>query len=70
MVITSGAWRMATGRKIEAHNLYGQLLGELGTVGAVAFLFMLSALFVNYRKLGRLIRAQASMWRTILLSTR
>ena len=54
-----GAWRIATGRKIEAHNLYGQLLGELGTVGAVAFLFMLSALFVNYRKLGRLIRAQS-----------
>jgi O-antigen ligase len=55
-----GAWRIATGRKIEAHNLYGQLLGELGTVGALAFLFMLAALFVNYRKLGRLIRAHST----------
>jgi len=32
-----GAWRPATGSPVESHNLYGQILGELGTVGAMAF---------------------------------
>src|SRR6516164_5096178 len=27
-----GAWRKATGSLIESHNLYGQLLGEMGTL--------------------------------------
>ena len=31
--IGPGAWRPATGSKIESHNLYGQLIGELGTLG-------------------------------------
>jgi hypothetical protein len=32
-----GVWRKATGSEIESHNLYGQLMGELGIVGVVAF---------------------------------
>ena len=32
-----GAWRPATGSGVESHNLYGQILGELGTLGAVTF---------------------------------
>jgi O-antigen ligase len=51
-----GAWRPATGRKIESHNLYGQLVGELGTVGLVAFAFMVAALFWNLRTLRRMSR--------------
>src|SRR5262249_18478097 len=51
-----GAWKPATGRYLEAHNLYGQLLGELGSVGAAAFLFMIAAIFAGGRKLNRLIR--------------
>ncbi|MCS7020588.1 MAG: O-antigen ligase family protein [Gemmataceae bacterium] len=49
-----GAWRPATGSKLESHNLYGQLLGELGTVGLVAFLGLLVAFRVNWRRLRRL----------------
>jgi O-antigen ligase len=32
-----GAWIPATGATIESHNLYGQLAGELGLLGIVAF---------------------------------
>src|SRR5207248_330446 len=32
-----GAWRPATRSTIESHNLYGQLVGETGTLGLVAF---------------------------------
>lgn len=32
-----GAWRPATGRLLESHNLYGQLPGELGTLGVLTF---------------------------------
>src|SRR5262249_30510941 len=31
-----GAWRPASGSKIESHNLYGQIIGELGSVGILA----------------------------------
>jgi hypothetical protein len=32
-----GVWRPATGSTIESHSLYGQLMGELGGVGILAF---------------------------------
>ena len=32
-----GVWRKATGSEIESHSLYGQLMGETGTVGIVTF---------------------------------
>jgi O-antigen ligase len=50
------AWRPATGRKIESHNLYGQLVGELGTIGLVAFVFMVVVLLWNLRTLRRFSR--------------
>lgn len=50
------AWRPATGRKIESHNLYGQLVGELGTVGLLAFAFMVLVLLWNLRTLRRMSR--------------
>jgi len=45
------AWRPASGSKIESHNLYGQLVGELGTFGLFAFSFLAGALLWNLRKL-------------------
>jgi len=48
-----GAWRPATRSKIESHNLYGQLLGETGTLGAVAFLAILAGFWVNLRAVRR-----------------
>jgi hypothetical protein len=49
-----GAWRAATGRKIESHNLYGQLLGEMGTVGVIAFAAVVVAFLANLRRIRHL----------------
>lgn len=46
-----GAWRPATGSPLEAHNLYGQLVGELGTLGLLAFAMLLIAYWHNCRRL-------------------
>jgi hypothetical protein len=51
-----GAWKPATGRKIESHNLFGQLLGETGTLGAAAFMFILLGFALNLRSIRRLYR--------------
>jgi hypothetical protein len=49
-----GAWRPATGSKVESHNLYGQLVGELGTLGLVAFVSILICFWMNYRAMSRI----------------
>jgi O-antigen ligase len=46
--IGPGAWRPATGRELESHNLYGQVVGEMGTLGALTFLSVLAAFAVNF----------------------
>lgn len=46
----------ATGRGFQAHNLYGQTLGELGLFGAVALLGMLLAFALNAAEVRRLAR--------------
>ena len=51
--IGPGAWRPATGSTIESHNLYGQLLGETGTLGGLAFLAMLVCFWRNLRAVKR-----------------
>jgi hypothetical protein len=48
-----GAWRPATQGDIESHNLYGQVLGETGTLGAIGFALMLWAFWVDVRWVGR-----------------
>src|SRR5262249_44030815 len=45
-----GAWRPATKSKVESHNLYGQLLGETGLLGAVTFSAVLLAFYVSLRR--------------------
>jgi len=42
-----GAFGAATGSGFESHQLYGQVLGELGTAGAVAFASILVAFLWN-----------------------
>ncbi len=49
-----GGWRPASGMPIEAHNLYGQVMGEMGTVGVLAFAFFVVMLFRGLRRLARL----------------
>jgi hypothetical protein len=51
-----GAWRKATGSSIESHSLYGQLMGELGTLGIGAFALVLSAFVWGVRRLRRQTR--------------
>lgn len=55
-----GAWRPASGMKIESHSLYGQLVGELGTIGLMAFALMLTAIVQSLRKLFRLLREESA----------
>jgi O-antigen ligase len=52
-----GVWRPATGRLIESHNLYGQLVGEMGTVGLVAFAAILICFWINLRWIRRAYQA-------------
>jgi O-antigen ligase len=44
-----GAWRPATKRALESHNLYGQLLGEMGSLGGMSFLALLFCFWSNLR---------------------
>lgn len=63
-----GAWRPATGSKIESHNLYGQLLGELGLFGLLAFLTLLACYGRNLWMMRRL-RREMSFGPNDLLAT-
>jgi O-antigen ligase len=51
------AFGNATGRGFNAHNLYGQVLGEMGTLGAVALAGLLLAYALNGREARRRARA-------------
>jgi len=44
-----GAWRPATGSKLESHNLYGQLMGEMGSIGIITFGSILACYWMNLR---------------------
>jgi hypothetical protein len=46
-----GAWRPASGAQVESHNLYGQVIGEVGTLGALAFLGVLLGFWANLRRI-------------------
>jgi O-antigen ligase len=61
-----GAWRPATRSKIESHNLYGQLLGETGTLGGLAFLAIVLCFWANLRAVKR-VREQVPEWRDDLV---
>ncbi|MFO0809870.1 MAG: O-antigen ligase family protein [Gemmataceae bacterium] len=50
------AWRPASGSKIESHTLYGQVMGEMGTAGVLAFGALVSALGLNLRKVAKLTK--------------
>src|SRR5438270_797743 len=51
-----GAWRPATGLAIESHNLYGQLLGEMGALGAATFAAVVVSFWGNLRAVRRAYR--------------
>jgi hypothetical protein len=66
--IGPGAWRPATKSPIESHNLYGQVMGELGGVGVVTFIALLVCFVVNLRTVKRM-REQYPEWNNDLFFT-
>jgi O-antigen ligase/polysaccharide polymerase Wzy-like membrane protein len=61
-----GAWRPATGLALESHNLCGQLLGEMGGLGALTFLAILVGFWVNVRAVRRAYRLHPEWERDFL----
>lgn len=52
-----GAWRKATRSKLESHNLYGQVLGETGSLGALGLIAIVGLYWWNVRRVKQLYRA-------------
>jgi hypothetical protein len=50
------AWKPATKRELESHNLYGELLGEMGALGALTFLFILAGFAINWQRIRKAYR--------------
>ena len=63
-----GAWRPANRTKIESHNLYGQLIGETGTLGLLAFVALLCCFWANLRAIRR-VRKDVPAWENELVFT-
>ncbi|HSQ54921.1 MAG TPA: O-antigen ligase family protein [Gemmata sp.] len=63
--IGPGAWRPATHSKIESHNLYGQLMGEMGFLGVIAFGALLGCFWMNLRTMRR-VRKDYPEWQNEL----
>jgi O-antigen ligase len=53
------AFPYATGREGHSHNVYGQVLSELGTVGTLAFVLLVWCFFHNWLESRRL---RAALW--------
>lgn len=66
--IGPGAWRPANRVKIESHNLYGQLVGETGTLGLLSFLALLGCFWANLLMIRR-IRREMPEWQNDLIFT-
>jgi O-antigen ligase len=48
------AFAVASGEKFQAHNVYGQVGSELGTLGMAGFLALVACFFLNWREARRL----------------
>lgn len=59
--IAPGNYRAATGSAIVTHSLIGQLLGEFGTVGTLAYLTLVLCIIVNYWEAFKLYK-QLKRW--------
>jgi O-antigen ligase len=56
-----GTFALATGREGGAHNVYGQVLSELGLLGALAFLGLIACFTLNWLEARRLYREHLGM---------
>jgi hypothetical protein len=52
-----GAWTKATHSKLQSHNLYGQVMGELGLLGVLPFLAIVLFFWLNVRAIKKAYRA-------------
>ena len=59
-----GSFQAATGSDIQAHNVYGQVISELGTLGAVALVGLVACYLVNGREARRFYRERPEEPRT------
>jgi len=48
------------GMPLQSHNLYGQVLGEMGLLGALAFLLMIGVTLANSSRIRRIARGSTS----------
>jgi O-antigen ligase len=54
-----GAFIYATGRELQAHNVYGQVISELGALGALALAGLVACFVMNWREAARFRRLYA-----------
>jgi O-antigen ligase len=54
-----GVFAVASGLGAQAHNLYGQIVGELGTLGALAFFFVLWGFVGNALEIRSIFKGHA-----------
>jgi O-antigen ligase len=59
-----GCFPQARGYPLESHHLYGQVLGEVGTLGAIGFVAIVLAFFWNYRQLAQRCRVEPELGST------
>jgi O-antigen ligase len=64
--IGPGVWRPATGSPIESHNLYGQVLGEMGALGGLTFAAIVIGLLLNVRAVRQAYRRHPEWERDFL----
>jgi O-antigen ligase len=64
-----GAYRPATGSLLESHNLYGEVLGETGTLGGLALLGVLAAYGLNLYRVWRAYRRHPEWGHDFLYET-
>jgi hypothetical protein len=55
-----GVWRKATGSDIESHNLYGQVMGELGGLGVVTFAVFVASMVLSLQALRKQVRLDST----------
>lgn len=64
-----GAFPLATGRGFNPHNVYGQVVGEMGTVGVLTFLGILVCFLANWLETRRHYRRRTQWRRDFLYQT-
>lgn len=62
-----GAWKPASKRDLESHNLFGQVMGEMGLLGMTTLAFVLLAYAYNVRRIARAYRQHVE-WQPDFLS--